>query len=822
MSELLFDEVREVLRKAEARYHGMARQQADGVLVVDGNGVVHYANPAAATLLQQPVDELLGETFGSPVTAVEVTELDLVRHGENPLVAEMRVAPIEWDGTPASLILLRDVTQRRQAERELVFQAQLLEAVEQAVIATRLDGEIIYWNRYATRLHGWEREQVQGHNVADVILTETARALMPEIQAQVACGAGWAGELWVRRKDAAPFIEHVTISPLRDDQGEISGMVGVAQEITERKTIEAHLAWESAVNALAADLAETLLVSTSLDEISYKVLQHAQRLTGSTFGFVGYIDPETGYLVSPTMTRDIWEQCQIHEKSFVFQNFSGLWGWVLQNRVPLLTNTPGGDPRSSGVPAGHIPIHNFLAAPALAGEALVGLVALANADREYTPRDLALVERLAALYALAVQQARIHRALRLSEAQHRTLFETMTQGVVYYEPGGRITHANPAAARILGMTVEELTQRNFHSPEWRTVYETDPPLPGERHATTRMMLRGERIQELVVGVYNPQKAAYVWLNVSAVPLFREGEEQPYQVYATFSDITARKQMEAQLRDYAEHLEQRVEEKVRELEDARAKVIHAGRLAALGEMATGVAHELNQPLTSMMFDADYLKTLTEQAQASAAAIELAEVADVAQNLMQDIERCRTIINHLRAFGRVPSGLPDMINLNQPLENTFILTNERLRLHSVHLERDLAADLPPILGNVHKLEQVFLNLISNAEYALNERARCEAASFEKRLRVATRVEGDWVVAEVEDNGSGIPEGDHTRMFNPFFTTKPVGEGTGLGLSISYGIVRECGGEIVFESAPNVGTKFTLRFPAANRELRMGNLE
>ncbi len=189
----------------------------------------------------------------------------------------------------------------------------------------------------------------------------------------------------------------------------------------ERKQIEEALSWESRVNVSIAELSRALIMSASIDDISFLVLEHARRLTGSTFGYIGYIDTQTGYLVSPTITRDIWDICQVEDKDVVFKEFNGLWGWVLENRKPLLTNTPAEDPRSSGIPQGHIPIRRFLSAPALIGETLVGQVALANSDSEYTEKDLVLVERLASLYALAIQRKQAEEQIKAALAEKEVL-----------------------------------------------------------------------------------------------------------------------------------------------------------------------------------------------------------------------------------------------------------------------------------------------------------------------------------------------------------------------------------------------------------------
>ncbi|WP_287155234.1 GAF domain-containing sensor histidine kinase [Candidatus Solincola tengchongensis] len=182
------------------------------------------------------------------------------------------------------------------------------------------------------------------------------------------------------------------------DGEEATGLVGHVSALQKA------LGWEREQNRALAELARVLLVSSDMEEISWKVLEYARKLTSSPFGFVGYIDIETGYLVCPTMTRDVWEQCRMPERDYVFREFRGLWGWVLRNRRPILTNSPSRDPRSTGVPEGHIPIERFLSVPALMGGVLVGQIALANSERDYVSSDLEAVSRLADLYAVAVMR----------------------------------------------------------------------------------------------------------------------------------------------------------------------------------------------------------------------------------------------------------------------------------------------------------------------------------------------------------------------------------------------------------------------------------
>lgn len=180
----------------------------------------------------------------------------------------------------------------------------------------------------------------------------------------------------------------------------------------ELKIANIELEREARINAAVADLSKTLITTSSLEEISEKILEHAKYFTKSPHGYVGYIEPQTGYLISPTLTKDIWQECQLPEKHVVFTTFGGLWGWVLKHHRPLLTNAPLEDHRSRGVPDGHLPIHRFLSVPAMIDGMVMGQISLANSPREYTDADLHLVERLASLYALALERQQAEEQLR--------------------------------------------------------------------------------------------------------------------------------------------------------------------------------------------------------------------------------------------------------------------------------------------------------------------------------------------------------------------------------------------------------------------------
>jgi diguanylate cyclase (GGDEF)-like protein/PAS domain S-box-containing protein len=313
------------------------------------------------------------------------------------------------------------------------------------------------------------------------------------------------------------------------------------------------LARELAVSDALADLSARLLLTESFEEISKLVLDEAKRLTGSRFGYVGYIDVMTGYINMSTLSRDIWDTCQVKDKTFIFKKFTGLWGWSLNNKKAVLTNSPADDPRYNGIPAGHIPIKRFLAVPAMIGDRLVGQVALANADSDYTGLDLYAAERLSNIYAIAIKKKWMDEELKRSEKDFRTLFETMTQGVMYRDAGGIITSANPAADMILGVDLEQLIGSSASDEVWKAVREDGSELPGNEHPSMIALRTGKELHNVIMATYNTRERRYRWLKVNAVPQFREGEDKPYQVYTIFDDITEIKLAEEEIRNSHQQL-----------------------------------------------------------------------------------------------------------------------------------------------------------------------------------------------------------------------------------------------------------------------------
>jgi C4-dicarboxylate-specific signal transduction histidine kinase len=234
------------------------------------------------------------------------------------------------------------------------------------------------------------------------------------------------------------------------------------------------------------------------------------------------------------------------------------------------------------------------------------------------------------------------------------------------------------------------------------------------------------------------------------------------------------------------------------------------MATLGEMATGIAHELNQPLNVIKIGADYLlKNIRRKSK-----LDEEEIGYLASELGENVDRAARIIDHLRQFGHSVERSMIPLNLNDPVRGVFTLLGTQLENRGIELDLSLDENLPPILGDVNRLEQVLINLVINSKDAMEQyekELKKQGKTAQKVLHIKTFSEGNRVVAIVSDSGPGVPHAIKSKIFEPFFTTKKVGQGTGLGLSISYGIIKEHNGTIEVDGEGEPGATFRLSFPA-----------
>lgn len=244
----------------------------------------------------------------------------------------------------------------------------------------------------------------------------------------------------------------------------------------------------------------------------------------------------------------------------------------------------------------------------------------------------------------------------------------------------------------------------------------------------------------------------------------------------------------------------------EKEMMNEKVIEAGKLASVGELAAGIAHEINNPVAVMVQEAGWVQDIIDDAEPGS--IPMVEEFEASMNKIRaQGARCKQITHKLLSFARKTDPVPKIVNINDVVHESIALCEHRVPSGSNIIQAEFAENLPSVRLSPSEAQQIFVNLINNA---LDEMELSGGL-----LKITTRLEGNNVVVDVSDNGPGIPDYILPRIFDPFFTTKPVGRGTGLGLSICHGIVKKWGGVITVNTAKGMGTTFHVKFPMSKRD-------
>lgn len=327
-----------------------------------------------------------------------------------------------------------------------------------------------------------------------------------------------------------------------------------------------------------------------------------------------------------------------------------------------------------------------------------------------------------------------------------------------------------------------------------------------------LFVEGERTYEYRFRAANGE---YLWMH-DDLRLIRDEHGAPLEVIGSLSNITARKR-----------LEQEQQQLIARLREAHDQLLQSEKMASIGQLAAGVAHEINNPIgfvnSNMSTLSRYVDTLLSVVHAYNEAVMQAapgtalaaridainqeadlgflkeDIGDLVRESQDGLTRVKDIVQSLRDFSHVGETDWHFADLHAGIESTLNIVANEIKYKAV-VERRYG-QLPEVKCLPSQLNQVFMNLLVNAGHAIRERGV---------ITIATGVDGDWVWIAIGDTGCGIPPENMNRIFEPFFTTKPIGSGTGLGLSLSYSIVSKHGGRIEVDSTPGVGTTFTVRLP------------
>ncbi|MCD6298788.1 MAG: Cache 3/Cache 2 fusion domain-containing protein [Deltaproteobacteria bacterium] len=363
------------------------------------------------------------------------------------------------------------------------------------------------------------------------------------------------------------------------------------------------------------------------------------------------------------------------------------------------------------------------------------------------------------------------RELRETKEFLENIMESSVDGILTTDLKGKITYQNRAMQELLDYPKDEVLGTHISRFYVRGIQQAKDIMA--------LLRADERAENYELEV--KRKEGEILTILTSLFLLRDEDEQVIGTAGIFKDITEQKRLEAKLKA------------------TQASLVEASKMRALGELVAGVAHELNNPLMASKTILHVIfKNLSEECPER-------ERLEIIGKCNDRIER---IVEHLREFSRQTKPEFSEIDINQPIENALIITGQQLLNHNILLVRKLSEDLPEVLGDSNQLEQVFLNLISNARDAMHD------ITVPKELTISSYLsdhEGlPLVVVSVRDTGMGIPEENIDKVLEPFFSTKPVGKGTGLGLSLCFGIIEAHRGRIEINSRQNKGTEVKVLLP------------
>jgi two-component system NtrC family sensor kinase len=415
--------------------------------------------------------------------------------------------------------------------------------------------------------------------------------------------------------------------------------------------------------------------------------------------------------------------------------------------------------------------------PLILGHQVIGVLAVDNqqSDRVFSENDQSLLSALADYAAIAIENARLYRQVKQNEERYRKLFDNAYDLIFTLDEDLAITSINKMGQQLTGYHLHELVGRSLETlctvESW-----------GDARTALQDLLQGQHIPPFELELLQRDDEP-MYLEVSA-QLLHDGTNSK-ELHCIARNLTERRRLEAQL-------------------------IQSEKLSAIGQLVAGVAHELNNPLTSISGYAQLLlrdSTLSE------------EIVQDVQHIHTQAERAARIVQNLLIFAREHKPERVVVDLKEVLRSTLALRAYQLRVDNIAVSTHFDPHLPATVADPFQLQQVFLNLINNAHHAMIARNAPGTLTITSRASVSQpkgegdaddQAEPDILSVEISDTGVGIPERDLKRIFDPFFTTKPVGQGTGLGLSICFGIIQEHGGRIWAESTVGIGTSVYVELP------------
>lgn len=677
----------------------------------------------------------------------------------------------------------------KRIRKELVESEQTMSQIVQGstipTFVINKDHIITHWNKACEKLTGFPADEMVGTNkqwapfrsgerptMADVILDEMN---VEDIKRYY--GAKWRrSDLLEGAYEAEEFFPNLgengkwlffTAAPIKGPAGEMIGAIETLWDKTEEKRSahihERHNRELSALCSIYTALNSSLSMEERLSEIFYEIVDYL--LVGGVSMFLmkpdGNISLKYSFGIGKDLVVDNRKYSMIHKvfkegKPAVFEDVTesakGEIGLFAKQGIGSLV---------------YIPIR------AKEKTAYGVLRVVSQRPRRFDPEERDILELIGNRIGAAVENSMLNDQCRRSEEKYRSLFNNDPHPIFILDMKTfEILNVNKRAEEGYGYSRDEFLGMNFLDLGNGTSKEIPNAIAKLPKDKSKLFLKKQHFKKGSVPFFVNINICYAEYG------------DAYVLLATTTDISESIEKEAQL-------------------------IQAGKMTTLGTMAAGMAHEINQPLNVIQVCADFFLKMINKGMP----INNEDLASMANDISKNVQRASGIIKHMRDFARQSEVIKTKININDPIQDVFKVLGHQLKVHQIKLNLDLDPELPCIMADHNRLEQVFINLVTNAVDAMDKKGEeLGDMDWERLLKIKSFAENGQAVITVTDTGTGIPQEIIDKIFEPFFTTKEVGKGTGLGISISYGIIKDYNGTIEIKSEVNKGTTFEIRFPVA----------
>jgi len=677
-----------------------------------------------------------------------------------------------------------DITARMEVEHLLIESEKryrlLVNSAPQPIFTISGDGVYQFMNSFAAALLGGSPDDLIGTTVWDHFRKEHADQHIKEIReslrtgprSSIICLALLNGkELW--------FSSH--LQPINLDGGSSDGCLVILYDITERKIAEVKTQQRLEAEKISSLISERFVGISNFDQAVDDTLRDIGLYSEASRTFLiikndVLKNTKTTYdwLADGISVRSLKKRKSILQYEKLIREFACGQGLIITDVEKIPDNEEG-----IKTALHSLGIKSLFLLPLFAKGNLIGYWGMDNFGNpgDWTVEKFNLLVVISNIFSSAFHRRFVEQELSASEEIHRILLNASREGIAIMDRKGKIIEVSDITLKLLGFRKkEELVGMNYIS-----------LIPKQLHKTVKDIFAKTLEHEITQNVeleFIKTDGTLFSAEVSTT-LIPEIEGDPRGFITAIRDITHRKKMEKQL-------------------------IHTERMAGIGEMAAGIAHEINQPLNTISLTLDNLLFSFKNDEMDKEYLEKKSF-----KLFQNISRMRNIIDHVRTFSRQNDDyILGNFNVNDSIRNAVSMVSEQFKHKGINLILTLDENIKTPIGNTYKFEQVILNMIINAKDAIEEKKKHLQKDFNKTIEITSYADIKNIFVEVKDNGIGIDPDKIDKVFLPFYTSKETGTGTGLGLSISFGIIKDMQGNIEVQSKLQKGTTIKITIPAETK--------